>query len=113
MLRDLLQTEHAALLRADALALPELAARKTELFQALQSLQPGGEATADDPADVRELARQVAADNQRNGAMIAALLRHTEGALQVLRGAADAAAVYGPQGQSAPAGGNARALGRA
>lgn len=112
-LRDLLQIEHAALLRADALALPELATRKVELLQALASSLPDGRVVAEDADDLRALAQQVANDNQRNGAMIAALLRHTEGALQVLRGVADAPGVYGPQGQAATVGGSVRAIGRA
>ena len=119
-LHALLQSEQEALLRADAMSLPEIAERKTVLFGELQALETQrlalfaaqGPSSALDAAwqPVRTLAQAVAADNQRNGAMIAALIRNTEGALQVLRGAADAAAVYSAKGYSAAASGSSRPL---
>lgn len=120
-LQALLRTEHDALLRADASALPDLASRKSKLFEELQSLETqrialfaavGGRASALQAAwnPVRALAQAVAAENQHNGAMIAALMRNTEGALQVLRGVPDATPVYGPQGYSAGPSGSSRPL---
>ncbi|OZB53128.1 MAG: hypothetical protein B7X42_03050, partial [Thiomonas sp. 14-66-4] len=51
---------------------------------------------------IRELARAVAQANQRNGLVVSALLRNTQGALDILRGIPNpgGATVYGPYGQA-------------
>jgi flagella synthesis protein FlgN len=123
---QILQTELEALLAGDAAQLPDLAMRKiaicaeldhleqsrarlTGQFEAIHALNRttatiASEATR--PNEIRELAKAVAQANQRNGLVVSALIRNTQGALDILRGisAADAAAgVYGPYGQ-APSG---------
>ena len=100
-LAQLLEEEFATLLQVhDARRIEELASRKSALCAAIEALQPQA---GDDPEQllrVRELAQAVAQANQRNGAMLAALIRNTRGALDVLRGADAKAAVYGPQGRT-------------
>ena len=100
-LAQLLEEEFDTLLRAhDARRIEQLAARKSGLCSQIEALQPQA---ADDAARlqrVRELAQAVAQANQRNGAMLAALIRNTRGALDVLRGTDKTGAVYGPQGRT-------------
>jgi flagellar biosynthesis/type III secretory pathway chaperone len=81
----------------------------------LQTAAQGGNADAREwQLDLRELALAVAQANQRNGAVVAALIRNTRGALDILRSipAGESAAVYGPRGQTLGAG-KAKPLGSA
>lgn len=103
----LLFAEHACLLQAQVSQLPDITAQKTAQLAALEALEQRRVlAFAEDAAasasplwqQVQTLARQVAEANQRNGAMILALSRSTEGALHILRGTDDSAALYGAQG---------------
>ncbi|MGE0072530.1 MAG: flagellar export chaperone FlgN [Thiomonas sp.] len=107
-LQRLLAAEHDCLLHAAADRLAALAAEKTASFAELDAIEQRRQAAfaqdtqaAQSPLwlQVQELARQVAAANQRNGAMIQALLRHVEGGLHILRGTAEADTLYGAQGQ--------------
>lgn len=117
-LREVLEAEHRALLAADAGALPALADGKTRLFSEIEALEARrrdsfGAAAVKARADwtlVRSLADDVARANQRNGAMISALMRGADGALQILRGVADTGSFYGRQGLSTQAGGTSRPL---
>ncbi|WP_298290842.1 flagella synthesis protein FlgN [Thiomonas sp.] len=104
----LLATEHDCLLHAAAERLDALAAEKTALFAELDAIERQRQAAFAQDAlaaqaplwpQVRQLARQVATANQRNGAMIQALLRHVEGGLHILRGTSEADTLYGAQGQ--------------
>ncbi len=100
-LAQLLEEEFEALLQShDAGRIEQLAAGKSALCAQIDALQPQA---ADDAARlqrVRALAQAVAQANQRNGAMLAALIRNTRGALDVLRGTDKSGAVYGPQGRT-------------
>ena len=115
-LREVLEAEHRALLAADAGALPALADGKTRLFSEIEALEARrrdsfGAAAVKARADwtlVRSLADDVARANQRNGAMISALVRSTEGALQILRGNAEGVDLYGAHGQGQPGSGPVR-----
>lgn len=115
----LLMEEHACLLQAAADRLPELTERKNALMAELETLERDRlrqfAAVADAAASaswgqVQALARQVAAANQRNGVMISALVRSTEGALQILRGVPDSVDLYGSHGQGQSGSGSARLL---
>ena len=115
-LAELLQTELDALVQShDASRIEQLAARKSELCARIETLQ--SELVELDPAQarrLRELAQAVAQANQRNGAVVAALIRNTRGALDVLRSIppSESGAVYGPRGQTLGAG-KAKPLGSA
>lgn len=115
-LAELLQTELDALVQShDASRIEQLAARKSELCARIETLQR--ELVEPDPARaarLRELAQAVAQANQRNGAVVAALIRNTRGALDVLRSIppSESGAVYGPRGQTLGAG-KAKPLGSA
>ena len=115
-LAQLLQSELDTLLAShDAAFIEQLAARKIELCARIEELQQR-EATQD-PARaqrLRELAQAVAAANQRNGAVLGALIRNTRGALDILRSipGAETAGMYGPRGETLGTG-TAKPLGRA
>jgi flagellar biosynthesis protein FlgN len=115
-LGELLQDELDALVHThDPARIEQLAARKSELCAGIDSLQR--ELPGQDPAQagrLRELTLAVARANQRNGAVVAALIRNTQGALDILRSipAGESAAVYGPRGQTLGAG-KAKPLGSA
>lgn len=120
--RAILESEHQSLLRADVGDLQAVAERKAELFAQIEELESrrvavfAQNAAADRRPDwsaVRALAEQVAQANQRNGAMIMALLGSTDGALQILRGVAGTGNFYGPQGRPAMGGGASRPLANA
>ncbi len=117
-LRDVLEVEHRALLAADAAALPAIAERKMALFSQIETIEEhrrdlfDADPTAGSRADwvgIRSLADEVARANQRNGAVIGALMRGADAALQVLRGT-DSGSFYGRQGLSTPTGGTSRPL---
>lgn len=114
-LAQLLQSELDTLVHEhDAARIEQIAARKVELCARIEAF--GQPAQGDDAQALRlrELARQVAQANQRNGAVVAALMRNTRGALDLLRAApgTEAAEVYGPGGRSLGSG-PARPLGSA
>jgi flagella synthesis protein FlgN len=115
-LGELLQSELDALVQShDPSRIEQMAERKRELCERIESLQR--ELPEPDPARaqrLRELALAVAQANQRNGAVVAALIRNTRGALDILRSipAGESAAVYGPRGQTLGAG-KAKPLGSA
>lgn len=104
----LLQLELDALVAGDAGLLPSLAEEKTALCAQLEQCEQarmrasGGQADARSE-QLRELTRRVAQANQRNGAVVATLMRNAQGALAILRGIPQAAggSMYGPRGQSA------------
>jgi flagella synthesis protein FlgN len=113
----LLIEEHACLLRAAADQLPALTEQKNSLLAEIDALererivQFGAQAEAAiNPlwSAVQTLARSIAEANQRNGAMISALVRSTEGALQILRGNAEGVDLYGAHGQGQPGSGPVR-----
>ncbi|WP_079415172.1 flagella synthesis protein FlgN [Thiomonas intermedia] len=115
----LLAEEHACLLKAAADQLPALTERKNALMAELETLErerviafadTAGATTRAAWASVQTMARQVAEANQRNGVMIAALVRSTEGALQILRGDPDGVDLYGSHGQGQSGSGSARLL---
>ena len=116
----LLAEEHVCLLKAAADQLPALTERKNALMAELETLERervialADTAGATTPraswASVQTMARQVAEANQRNGVMIAALVRSTEGALQILRGNPDGVDLYGSHGQGQSGSGSARLL---
>lgn len=115
----LLVAEHACLLQAAVDQLSELTAQKTARLDELEALerqrvtafhQDAAASTSAVWAQVQALAKQVAQANQRNGAMILALVRNTEGALHILRGTSDDAVLYGAQGQGQAGGAAARLL---
>lgn len=115
----LLVEEHACLLKAAADQLPALTERKNALMAELETLErerviafadTAGASTLATWASVQTLARQVVEANQRNGVMIAALVRSTEGALQILRGNPDGVDLYGSHGQGQSGSGSARLL---
>lgn len=115
-LGELLQTEIDTLVQThDASRIEQLASRKSELCGRVEALQR--EMPQQDPAQskrLRELAMAVAQANQRNGAVVAALIRNTRGALDILRSipGAETAGMYGPRGQTL-GGGQAKPLGSA
>ncbi len=115
-LGELLQAELDTLVQShDPSRIEQMAARKSELCARIESLQR--ELPEPDPARaqrLRELALAVAQANQRNGAVVAALIRNTRGALDILRSIppGESAAVYGPRGQTLGAG-KAKPLGSA
>ena len=86
------------MLAGQPLQLPDLAARKSALCAELDRLQAGDAAAA---PQLRALLKAVAEANARNGQVVAAMIRNTQGALDILRGASGAAATYGPHGESA------------
>ena len=94
-LARILQSELDAMLAGQPLQLPELAARKSALCAELERQGAGG---AD--AELRELLQAVAQANARNGAIVAAMIRNTQGALDILRGAVGGSDLYDPRGQS-------------
>ena len=94
-LTRILQSELDAMLAGQPLQLPELAARKSALCAELERRGADG---AD--AELRELLQAVAQANARNGAIIAAMIRNTQGALDILRGAVGGGDLYDPRGQS-------------
>lgn len=100
----LLQDELDTLVQAhDASRIEDIAARKGALCQRIEALQgPSNPSDPEQARRLRELTREVAQANQRNGAVVAALIRNTRGALDVLRAmpGAEAAEVYGPRGRS-------------
>lgn len=111
-LDELLAAEHDCLLHARIDALTALTERKTALLGQVAALEQQRtallrqDATAAGSAlwtQVQALAKRVVEANSRNGAMIQALLRNTEGALhvllQTLRGSADQPGLYGAHGQ--------------
>lgn len=113
----LLIEEHACLLRAAADQLPALTEQKNSLLAEIDALererimQFGAQTEAViNPlwSAVQTLARSIAEANQRNGAMISALVRSTEGALQILRGNAEGVDLYGAHGQGQPGSGPVR-----
>jgi flagella synthesis protein FlgN len=106
-LAALLQTELDLLLAGDPGALPELAQRKSALcaeVEALERQRAQRAPRADDARGrrLRELTQAVAQANQRNGVVIAALIRNTQGALDILRGVTpgESGAIYGRGGQA-------------
>ena len=99
-LGQVLQEELDTMLAGQPLQLSDLAARKGALCAELERLH------ASDPAaapQLRALLQAVAEANARNGQVVAAMIRNAQGALDILRGAAGAAATYGPHGESARA----------
>ena len=115
----LLLQEHACLLRAAADELPALTEQKNTLLAEIDAIERERMAQFDTqpeaPASplwgsVQTLARQVAEANRRNGAMISALVRSTEGALQILRGNPDGVDLYGAHGQGQPGSGPVRSV---
>ncbi|MBN8745232.1 MAG: flagellar protein FlgN [Thiomonas arsenitoxydans] len=116
----LLIEEHACLLRAATDQLPALTERKNSLLAEIDALErerivqfgalTEAGATSAPPlwSAVQTLARSIAEANQRNGAMISALVRSTEGALQILRGNAEGVDLYGAHGQGQPGSGPVR-----
>ena len=94
-LARILQSELDAMLAGQPLQLPELAARKSALCAELERRGADG---AD--AELRELLQAVAQANARNGAIIAAMIRNTQGALDILRGAVGGGDLYDPRGQA-------------
>lgn len=113
----LLIEEHACLLRAAADQLSALTERKNSLLAEIDALErerivqfgAQTEAVANPLwSAVQTLARSIAEANQRNGAMISALVRSTEGALQILRGNAESVDLYGAHGQGQPGSGPVR-----
>ncbi|MGC9184960.1 MAG: flagella synthesis protein FlgN [Thiomonas sp.] len=103
----LLVAEHACLLQAGVDQLPALTEQKTAQLAALEAIEQQRQAAFREDAaagasalwaQVQALAKQVSQANQRNGAMIMALTRNTEGALHILRGTADGLGLYGAQG---------------
>ena len=119
-LAQLLQSELDMLLAShDASRIEQLAARKIELCARIEALQQR-EAAANPSRDpvrmqrLHELAQAVAAANQRNGAVLGALIRNTRGALDILRSipGAETAGMYGPRGETLGTGA-AKPLGRA
>ncbi len=94
-LARILQGELDAMLAGQPLQLPELAARKSALCAELERRGADG---AD--AELRELLQAVAQANARNGAIIAAMIRNTQGALDILRGAVGGGDLYDPRGQA-------------
>ncbi len=115
-LAQLLQSELDTLLAShDASRIEQLAARKIELCARIEALQQ--HEAAQDPAHaqrLRELAQAIAAANQRNGAVLGALIRNTRGALDILRSipGAETAGMYGPRGETLGTA-TAKPLGRA
>ncbi len=99
-LGQVLQDELDSMLAGKPLALPDLAARKSALCAELEQLQQGAEAAA---PQLRALLQAVAEANARNGQVVSAMIRNTQGALDILRGVGGAAATYGPHGESARA----------
>lgn len=111
-----LQREHAALLAAEVASLPAFAEDKARICAELEDIerQLAAAGSAQDPArrdGIRELARQVAEANLRNGVVVSALMRNTQGALDILRGIPGAPPLYGPGGTPARSAG--KALGQA
>ena len=115
----LLVSEHACLLQAAIAQLPGLTEQKTAQLAELELLEQQRLAAFqhDNAASnsalwgqVQTLAKQVSLANQRNGAMIMALARNTEGALHLLRGTSDDLGLYGAQGQGQAGGAAARLL---
>ena len=115
----LLVAEHACLLQAAVDRLPGLTMQKTAQIEELETLEQQRVAAFHQDAaagssalwaQVQALAKQVSEANQRNGAMIMALARNTEGALHILRGTSDEAVLYGAQGQGQAGGAAARLL---
>lgn len=114
-LAALLQTELDTLTRThDPSSIERIAAHKGELCARIESLQSEQADVAAGEPRLRELARQVAQANQRNGVVLAALIRNTRGALDILRAVpgAEVADVYGPRGRSLGTG-SAKPLGSA
>ncbi len=110
-LAELLQSEFDTLLQAhDARRIEEIAERKRELCARIEALPTTGDETLEQP--LRLLAQEVARCNQRNGAVLSALIRNTRGALDVLRGTPARTAVYDPRGRTQEAAA-ARPLGSA
>ncbi len=106
----LLQLELDALVGGDAGLLPSLADEKTALCVQLEQCEQArllacGGMTDARSEQVRELTQRVAQANQRNGAVVATLMRNAQGALAILRGIplTDGGSVYGPRGQAATA----------
>ena len=97
-LARILQSELDAMLAGQPLQLPELAARKSALCAELERRGADGADGAD--AELRELLQAVAQANARNGAIIAAMIRNTQGALDILRGAVGGGDLYDPRGQA-------------
>ena len=97
-LGQVLQGELDAMLAGQALQLPDLAARKSALCTELEQLQT--EAAAAAAPDLRALLEAVAQANARNGQIVAAMIRNTQGALDILRGAVGGAPTYGPRGEA-------------
>lgn len=104
----LLVTEHACLLQAAVDQLPALSEQKTALIAEIESIeqdrinafhQDVNASSSPAWASVQRLAKQVSDANQRNGSMIMALMRNTEGALQILRGTTGEVDLYGAHGQ--------------
>lgn len=107
-LAGVLAAEHDCLLRAAIDQLPIWTEQKTAWISVLQALEQkrltqwDQNAAAHAPTlwnAVQTLAQQVAQANGRNGMMISALMRNTEGALHILRGTADQPGLYGVQGR--------------
>ena len=118
---QILQSELDALLGGSIDQLPDLAARKTNLCAEIDRLEQArigllgtsaaafAQARQAGPGDgterarkIRALTQAVAQANQRNGLVVSALLRNTQGALDILRGMPHpgSATVYGPYGQA-------------
>jgi len=115
----LLVAEHACLLQAGVDQLPALTEQKTAHLAALERIEQQRQAAFRQDAaagasalwaQVQALAKQVSEANQRNGAMINALTRNTEGALHILLGTAQGAGLYGAQGLGQAGGAAARLL---
>lgn len=121
---QILQSEFDALLVGGTEQLPELAGRKMMLCEEIERLEhvrigevqieaQGSLPTSATQASllvdrsermrkIHKLTQAVARANQRNGMVVSALLRSTQGALDILRGipSTGGESVYGPYGQS-------------
>lgn len=103
---ETLAQEHQVLLSGKIQELPVLAAAKTELAAALEDLEAQRrQRCAEIPAlnecraswrEIRELGGKAARANIENGVVLAALMRHVEGALRLFTGAEEP--FYGPAG---------------
>lgn len=130
---DVLVHEEQLLIEGQADALLPLAEEKNQRYRQLQKInddrtrllarlgqQPSGAVIRalcqDAPAalaawdTVLELAREARDRNQRNGVLIVERMQHNQAALSTLLAAANQPQLYGPDGQSRPAGGG-RSLG--
>jgi flagellar biosynthesis/type III secretory pathway chaperone len=96
-LAGLLEQEYAALRRADAAAVADIAARKRELTDRLAGLQPPPDTL---PPALDALALRCRDLNRRNGELLHLQQGMLTRALRVLSGADPAPTVYGARGQT-------------